>query len=238
MLHNHANLKESDYYYYLCVNTRLNYNRSCFLAWVGSLASGSLFLFSMLSVKLCDITSVSFTCVSGSILGGLGLILSSTVKEFKLLYITHSFLFGLGTSLMYTPSLIIIARRFERWRSAATGFVVACGSLGQVVLSPLLQFFMEAYGVLFTFRWWGSIFAVTTILSSLSFYLVDKKDRNMKIAKYNIKWRLLKDKSFVVWMLIMMVTNFTYYIPLIHLVSIFTTLRPRLHHTGFKLHAS
>lgn len=178
----------------------------------------------MLSVKLCDITSISFTCVCGSILGGLGLILSSTVKELKLLYITHSFLFGLGTSLMYTPSLIIIARRFERWRSAATGFVVACGSLGQVVLSPLLQFFMESYGVLFTFRWWGSIFAVTTIVSSLSFYLVDKKDKNLKIAKYNIKWRLLKDKSFVVWMCIMMVANFTYYIPLIHLVSMFTSL--------------
>eukprot|EP00795_Rhopilema_esculentum_P016182 gene16182-7548_t len=191
-------------------------------AWVGSLASASLFFFSMLSVKLCDVTCVSFTCLLGSILGGTGLILTSTAGSLETLYATHSFLFGLGTSLMYTPSLVIVARWYDQWRSIATGFVVASGSLGQVVLSPLLHFLMESYGVLDTFRWWGVIFMVTTVLSSTSFYLLDRRDskestKQSGISKYSIKWTLLRDKAYVTWLIIMMICNFTYYIPLIHL---------------------
>ena len=177
----------------------------------------------MLSVKLCDVTCVSFTCLLGSILGGTGLILTSTAGSLETLYATHSFLFGLGTSLMYTPSLVIVARWFDQWRSIATGLVVASGSLGQVVLSPLLHFLMESYGVLDTFRWWGVIFMVTTVLSSTSFYLLDRRDskesKQSGISKYSIKWTLLRDKAYVTWLIIMMICNFTYYIPLIHLVS-------------------
>lgn len=190
-------------------------------AWVGSLASGSLFFWSMLAVKMCDITSVTFTCLCGSVLSGMGLVLTSTVQQFKMLYLTHSVIFGLGTSLMYTPSLIVVARWFGKWRSAATGFVVASGSLGQVVLSPLLQYLMDVHGVFYTFRLWGSIFLVSSVGSALTFYLLDRRctsdPEGPKVAKYQIKWRLFTNRAYVTWVIIMMITNFTYYIPLIHL---------------------
>ncbi len=195
-----------------------------FSARVGSLASGSLFFWSMLSVKMCDITSVTFTCLCGSTISGLGLILTSFVREFKFLYLTHSLLFGLGTSLMYTPSLVVIARWFGKWRSIATGFVVASGSLGQVVLSPLLQLSMDSQGVRRTFRLWGIVFLSSTVFSALSFYLLEERcmsdPEKAKGSKYQIKWRLFKNKAYVIWVITMMITNFTYYIPLIHLVSI------------------
>ena len=195
----------------------------CLTAWVGSLASGSLFFWSMLAVKMCDITSVTFTCLCGSVLSGMGLVLTSTVQQFKMLYLTHSVIFGLGTSLMYTPSLIVVARWFGKWRSAATGFVVASGSLGQVVLSPLLQYLMDVHGVFYTFRLWGSIFLVSSVGSALTFYLLDRRctsdPEGPKVAKYQIKWRLFTNRAYVTWVIIMMITNFTYYIPLIHLVS-------------------
>lgn len=204
---------------------KLTYFLCFFLAWVGSLASASMFFWAVASVKLCDVTSVSFTCFSGSVLGAVGLILTSLANQLEVLYVTHSLMFGLGTSLMYTPSLIVIARYYGKWRSAATGLVVSCGSLGQLVLSPLLNFFVVSYGISLTFRWLGSAFAVVSILSSLSFYLLDKKTKLERTgAAVEADWRimaeLLKNKSFLLWILVMMICNFTYYIPLIHLVSI------------------
>eukprot|EP00794_Sanderia_malayensis_P010723 gene10723-11871_t len=190
-------------------------------AWVGSLASGSLFFWSMLSVKMCDITSITFTCLCGSVISGIGLVATSFVHQFQYLYLTHSFLFGLGTSLMYTPSLIVIARWFGRYTSLATGFVVASASFGQVVLSPLLQYMMESQGVLKTFRLWGSVFLTATVLSSLSFFLLEERcssdPTEPKHAKYQIKWKLFTNKAYIVWIITMMISNFTYYIPLIHL---------------------
>ena len=194
-----------------------------FAAWIGSLASASMFFWAVVSLKLCDISSVSFTCLCGSVVAALGLILTSFARQFEVLYVTHSFLFGLGTSLMYTPSLVIIARYYGQWRSAATGVVVSCGSLGQLVLSPLLNFLTVSYGVSFTFRWCGSAFAVLSVMSSLSFYLLERKGNVQQKEVFNASWDITKllfrDRAFVLWILAMMICNFTYYIPLIHLVS-------------------
>jgi len=190
-------------------------------AWVGSLASASMFFWAVASLKLCDISSVSFTCLCGSVVAALGLILTSLARQFEVLYVSHSLLFGLGTSLMYTPSLVIIARYYGKYRSAATGIVVSCGSLGQLVLSPLLNFFTESHGVSFTFRWCGSAFAVLSVLSSLSFWLIERQREVQETPIFNASWsmtkRLFRNRAFILWILAMMICNFTYYIPLIHL---------------------
>ena len=182
-----------------------------------------MFFWAVASLKLCDISSVSFTCLCGSVIAALGLILTSFARKFEVLYVTHSLLFGFGTSLMYTPSLVIIARYYGKWRSVATGVVVSCGSLGQLVLSPLLNFFTVSYGVSFTFRWCGSAFAVLSVMSSLSFCLLERQSNTQQTPVFNASWnvirRLFRNKAFIIWILAMMICNFTYYIPLIHLVS-------------------
>ena len=185
------------------------------------MASGSLFFWSILSVKLCGLTSVTFTCVAGAILSSLGLMLTSIIDNFHMLYLTHSFLFGLGTSLMYTPSLIVIARWFQKWRSMTTGVVVACGSLGQVVLSPMLQYFLERYDVWTTFRIWGAVFCGSTILSSCSFRVLEDGwiNPSSQRSKFQLSLKLFRYNAYIIWLFIQMICNFTYYIPLIHLVS-------------------
>ena len=76
----------------------------------------------------------------------LSLGLSSLATNIDVLFLTYSVLYGVGTSCVFSASLNIISRYFNKWRSMATG-IVMCGQGGGVlILGPLLQTMIDSFG--------------------------------------------------------------------------------------------
>ncbi|KAK2157348.1 hypothetical protein LSH36_193g08042 [Paralvinella palmiformis] len=48
-----------------------------------------------------------------------------------------------GNGFLFTPSLIMVNKYFDRYRSTAMGFVMAGGSVGQLVIPILLQYLLD-----------------------------------------------------------------------------------------------
>ncbi|XP_066932770.1 monocarboxylate transporter 10-like [Clytia hemisphaerica] len=214
-------------------------------AWVGSLSSGLLFLSSTLAIKCCDVTSVSTTLMLGAILSGTGLILTSIVQDFFALYFVYGVFFGVGTSLLYTPCLVMIGRWFKKYQAVTTGLAVASSALGAVVMCPLIQHIIIVNGLRRAIRMCGIAYLTIAGLCALCFKPFSKttnesstdtklKDHASECLtdeshitdsehdfkdNFTVNWTLFRSKKYVVFLIAMMLTNFAYYIPIIHLVN-------------------
>ncbi|XP_057301026.1 monocarboxylate transporter 10-like [Hydractinia symbiolongicarpus] len=207
-------------------------------ASVGSLSSGLLFLSSFAAIKTCEWTSVTTTCIIGSLLSGAGLILTSIVKEFVFLYFVYGVLFGVGSSFLYTPCFVMITKWFCKYQTVATGIAAASDTLGGVVLSPVIDYVIQTNGLRETIKSAGIFYLIVTLLCSLSYKFLDDKNverydseqdsvllKRCKLSEEKKKnvlqtnFQLCRNRRFLMFLLVMMVTNFTYYIPVIHLVN-------------------
>lgn len=189
----------------------------------------------MLAVKCCELTSVTTTLLIGSFLSGSGLILTSIVNDFNALYFVYGVMFGLGSSFVYTPCLIMIGKWFHKYQAVTTGAACASAPFGAVVLSPLIQMMIKTVDLRKTIRYCGIAYLITTIICSLCFKPLsdimkndkEKDEKTLLSCCSDIKKEqkrkitpLHKNKPYLVFLLAMMVTNFSYYVPIIHLVSL------------------
>ncbi|PSN54224.1 hypothetical protein C0J52_03540 [Blattella germanica] len=106
-----------------------------FSALVGSLAIGSTFFFSPLAGIVTDKIGIRWTTFIGGAMASGGMLLSS--------FCNSVILFGIGASLAYTPSLVILGHYFKNYLGVVNGFVTAGSSVFTIImpfaLSALLK---------------------------------------------------------------------------------------------------
>ena len=88
----------------------------------------------------------------GATMSGLGLLVSSFADSVYILYVTFGLLFGLGSSLCYSCSLLILPRYHTTYWALAHGIALAGNGLGGMGLSPANGQLLEAYGIKVGFR--------------------------------------------------------------------------------------
>ena len=62
------------------------------------------------------------------------------------MFVTYSCLYGLGSALLFSSYFLITAKNFRRWQSLAVGIVSVGGSIGVLVMGPLLQLLIDVFG--------------------------------------------------------------------------------------------
>lgn len=61
------------------------------------------------------------------------------------LYLIYGFIGGIGFSMIYIPSVIIVGYYFERWRAIATGIALCGSGVGTFVFAPLNGAILKTY---------------------------------------------------------------------------------------------
>lgn len=141
------------------------------LALVGSLCIGTTFLVSPIAGVLTDRWGIRLTTAVGGVLASSGMLISSFVtqnvshcqypagsktlyvisRSFRLpqvfaLYATYGVLFGIGASLTYTPSLVVLGHYFKQYLGVANGLVAAGSSVFSVLLPYPLEWLLQRFG--------------------------------------------------------------------------------------------
>jgi len=96
----------------------------------------------------------------GASLAGIGLIILATVDSFWAFFLIYVFIVSLGSNAgFFHPVTAIVNKWFIRYRGLSFSIVSASGSIGGMVMAPLLSFIILNYG-------WrqGAIFAGIVIL--------------------------------------------------------------------------
>ena len=121
--------------------------------WTRALISGA-FSFSSLMEGLCGILIGGLNDRLGprvvmtlcGFLVGLGYLLMSQVNSAWQLHLFYVVIIGIGMGGCYVPLMTTVARWFIKRRSVITGLVVAGGSIGAIIVPPIVNWLIFTYG--------------------------------------------------------------------------------------------
>lgn len=222
-----------DYNYYQYHNSLTNVSAQVYtnrtfvsffpIAWVASISFGLTFVFSPLSSSLCKRFGCKAVTTVGGILVGIGLLLSSFVDSIFRMYVTYSFLFGLGSSMCYVSSVLVLSSYFSKNLVVANGIGLAGAGVGTITLAPALSLLLDNYHWRDALRILSAT-SLLVVISGLIYYLVPAPMEFSDAEEYRdetkrIDFSFLKNKAYIVWIAVVGLVLFGFYIPYVHLVS-------------------
>ena len=157
----------------------------------------------------------------GSVLLCLGLLLSSFIKDIPVFYLTYGMVFGTGTCLLYMTGIIVLPYCFRVHLATAAGLITAANSGFTMWCGPVYEYLLRHYGWRATLR----IIALLFIPLAVSCALFPSRKQipiERRAADLNVivtLKRLIKNKGFLIWLLLMTLVYLGFYVPLVHLVS-------------------
>ncbi len=83
---------------------------------------------------------------AGAFIAGLGLALTSQINALWQLYITYGIIFGLGESAGFITTMATTTRWFIKRRGLALGIVASGAGLGTLILAPVAERLIAAFG--------------------------------------------------------------------------------------------
>ncbi|XP_035664238.1 monocarboxylate transporter 10-like [Branchiostoma floridae] len=202
-------------------------------AWVGSTAIGVTFFCSTLASVLTDQFGCRPTAVAGGVVAFIGMLSSSAVSHLQQLYLTYGVLVGLGSSLAYTPSLVILGHYFHRRMGLVNGLVTFGSSLFTMVLPILLRFMLRELGLFPTFRALSGLVGTLVLCACAYAPLLEKRPRALENGtagnnrrrtfvekvKKHLNLRIWRNRRYVIWAIGVPFALFGYFVPYVHIVS-------------------
>ena len=198
---------------------------------VGSLAIGSTFVVSVLAGVMTDNFGIRRTAFLGASLSALGLFVASfCVHNFPGLYASYGLMFGIGASLIYTPSLVILGHYFKHRLGLANGIVTAGSSVFTIALPYFLEYLIEDIDLKYTFIVLSAIIGFLMIVVCVFKPVITEKGNATHIRGPpccpNASWvaKIInvnnwKNKRYVVWCLSIPMALFGYFVPYVHLIK-------------------
>jgi len=124
-------------------------------------------LFMVLTGRFIGRYSPRRVAVLGSLVIGLGWILSSFATNIVFLTITYGVIAGSGIGIVYGCPLAVSARWFPEQKGLAVGLTLSGFGLSALITAPLLQLCINAFGPVRTFAVLGTGFLLVAPLLSL-----------------------------------------------------------------------
>ncbi|KAH3879322.1 monocarboxylate transporter 12-like [Dreissena polymorpha] len=152
-----------------------------FTSWVGSLFYGSCLIGGPLASALATKFGCRRVLMGGGIVAATGTFVSAFASSIGMLCLTFGVITGLGMSMGYVTSLVMVAFYFEDRRAMATGLAVCGSGIGTFVFAPLTEFLIGLYGWRGTMIIWSGIMlhlvVCGSLLRPLEFSVEEKKQR-------------------------------------------------------------
>ena len=105
--------------------------------------------------------------IAGGVLTGLGWLLASFATSVPMLYILYGIIGGIGVGIAYGVPVAVAARWFPDRRGLAVGLTVLGFGFSAFFTANIAGYLIGAYGVMTTFRIFGFVFVILTILLAL-----------------------------------------------------------------------
>ncbi|XP_014252184.1 monocarboxylate transporter 10 isoform X2 [Cimex lectularius] len=188
-------------------------------ALVGSLAIGTTFFFSPVAGIMTDRIGVRLTTLIGGFLASLGLFLSSFLTHnVGALYLTYGVMFGVGASLAYTPSLVILGHYFRKYLGLVNGFVTMGSSVFTMVMPYLIHMLLLKVALANTIRCLSFLMAGLMLCALLFKPLPQAKIEKKKLESL-LNTDIWRNKRYVIWALLIPLALFGYFVPYVHMVK-------------------
>ncbi|CAM4711053.1 hypothetical protein PO909_012579 [Leuciscus waleckii] len=196
-------------------------------AWISSILLAMLYG----SGPLCSILVNRFGCrpvmMVGGLFASLGMIMASFATSMIHIYLCIGVITGLGLSLNFQPSLIMLNRYFSEKRPLANGLAAAGSPVALCCLSPLGQILQYNYGWRGGFLILGGILLNCCACGALMRPLkapkktseVDEKETKPKPKVKLLDFTVFKDCGFVIYTVAAAIMVLGLFVPPVFMVS-------------------
>lgn len=117
------------------------------IAWVGTIEGVLLIMGGIVTGPIYDRGYIYELLLVGTFLTVLGVMMTSLSTEYYQILLAQGFCVGLGSGILYTPSIALVASRFSKRRSLAICFATSGTAVGGIIypimfiqLQPLVGF--------------------------------------------------------------------------------------------------
>jgi len=193
-------------------------------SWVGSITYGIMFLSGPVATSLCQKMGCRPVAIMGGLIGAIGTLLASYSNTIVKMYLTEGVLFGVGASLCYFPSIIILPQYFKKRWSLVTGLVTCGSGVGTMAMAPIINVIVERYG-------WRKAVRISSVqmvmVSFISLLYKPRLPKNMEMEEESKKrpmfdTNILKNKAFIAFVAALFVFMLSYQVPFVHLAQMAT----------------
>ncbi|XP_043485043.1 monocarboxylate transporter 10 isoform X2 [Leptopilina heterotoma] len=199
-------------------------------AIVGSLQLGTTFGMSPVAGILTKKIGLPVTTFLGGLIASLGVLISAFVLDsVETLYLTYGVMFGIGSSLAYGPSLIILGHYFKRHLGLVNGIVTAGSSIFTTVMPHFMDFIIKNYGLKTLMISLGaltcSIMPCACLFKPIALKNTCPVVEKPKIThdttlceklKNKINTSVLRKKKYIIWASAMTIALLGYHVPYVH----------------------
>lgn len=203
-------------------------------AFVGSTCTGVTFLMCTFSSILSDRVGIRPTAVTGAVLSTVGLVSTAFIERLELLYLTYGLLLGIGSSMVYSPSLVILGHYFKKNMGLVNGIVSFGSSIFTIALTRILPYLLSAIEIKYCFLFLSGLHFML-IIFSLSWKPLFQKESHLAAmalstesvyqhcndcctwTKKFLNVKIWKNRAYVVWISSLCVALFGYFVPFFHL---------------------
>ena len=170
---------------------------------------------------LCDRFGCRVVAIVGGLISVIAMFATSFINSLVSIYLTYSILWGMGSSMCYFSTFLMVGTYFDRRKSLANGITTAGSAVGALVMGPTINFLLERVGWRNTMRIIGGV-ACAMVLAALTYRPPPvKKEVNFEQKKKKIiDISVWKNNGFVVWSLALAIFNLGYFVPYVYLVSL------------------
>ena len=204
-------------------------------AWIGTLQISTTFFMSPFVSIFVDKFGIRLTAFIGGLTATVGMLASSFVYKIEAMYITYGLLLGVGSSLVYTPSMVILGHYFRKYLGVVNGAVTFGSAIFTIALSFLLKnVLLINYGLRHTMQALSILLGLLMLcaLTWKPIYTHADEARNVStlhsteslIAKSPgpcagiLKSKIWQNKCYIIWIIGLPVSFLGYFIPFVHLV--------------------
>ncbi|XP_066915852.1 monocarboxylate transporter 3-like [Clytia hemisphaerica] len=210
-------------------------------AWVASIATGLLVLLALPSDLACHYFGVFNMSICGSLLCGIGMIISSYLQNIYHLYLSFGVLMGIGSSLLYTPTLVMMGRWFHKYQALSTTIVMVGAPSGSLVFNIITEKIMQNFKLRSVMVVYGICLMCITLVCSFGYMpfsptFIEKRSNieNKEEAKgqdsleigsgFEFRASLLKNEAYWLYNVSRFFSVLAHYVPMFHLIKYAMTM--------------
>ncbi|PVH74142.1 MFS general substrate transporter [Cadophora sp. DSE1049] len=186
------------------------------VGWIFSLYAFLTFGIGLFVGPLFDKYGARWLILSGSLLVVLSMDSIGYCEEFWHFIIAFSVLGGVGSALVFSPSITVIGHYFSRRRGIATGIATSGGAVGGILFPFILQLLIPRIG----FVWATKVIAlISVVLCGFSNVFIKGRITLRRSTSARPDIRILANPTFAITVLGVFLLEFALFVPLTYINS-------------------
>lgn len=180
-----------------------------------SITSAWYFGLGLVTGRATDRFGPRVVLVVGAVFLGVGLVATSRVGSIWLGYVTYGLGAGTAVACAYVPMVATVGGWFARRRTAALGVAVAGIGAGTLIVAPLAEALIDAYG-------WRTAYAVLGVVGTAALLVAAALAERPPVAAASgpLDLRAVsRERGFVVLYLATVLVSFTLFVPFVFIKS-------------------